>query len=257
MRWRLEPSSPSRPERNRREFRRSRSRSQEGGRRSNLADKDVERRADYHAPDPRKVRNPEGSGQDIRNLDLLPETESVVLPATTLRFMTEASASATLVDTLRPLIKDQTINSRKLVGPYRTKAEMKTDTERKTGNNSDVSLISDFDPDGSPVKEILRSVPGAMSMPDLSESSLPARVPTREEKVPMKPISPKPAVVRQEADLRRQSGLPGPAGNEPVERRILHELQHVSRDGGRAVAIPALRRRTDLDAERSREIRNL
>jgi len=136
--------------------------------------------------------------------------------------MAEASASATLVDTLRPLIKDQTINSRKLVGPYRTKAEMKTDTERKTGNNSDVSLISDFDPDGSPVKEILRSVPGAMSMPDLSESSLPARVPTREEKVPMKPISPKPAVVRQEADLSgASSAAETSASEDDADQRII------------------------------------
>jgi hypothetical protein len=133
--------------------------------------------------------------------------------------MTEASASATLVDTHRPLIKDQTINSRKLVGPYRTKAEMKTDTERKTGNNSDVSLISDFDPDGSPVKEILRSVPGAMSMPDLSEV---AKVPTRDVKAPMKPISPRTAVVRQEADQSgASSAVETSASEDDADQRII------------------------------------
>jgi hypothetical protein len=131
---------------------------------------------------------------DIRNLDVLPETESTTVTGTLQRFPSEANASATLGSTLRQSGHDPTINSRKLVRPYRTKAEMKNDAAAiEAGNMSDVSLISDFDPYESPVKEILKTLPGVMSMPDLSvggTSAFPS-------KAPMKPVPPKTTVVHQ------------------------------------------------------------
>jgi hypothetical protein len=115
--------------------------------------------------------------ETLLNPDVLPTIGSVAI--TTLPKYS-ATASATVTSSTRGKVA---VNSRKLEGPYRTKAEKKAATAavtEKSGNVSEVSLISDFDPEGTPVRSILQG----LELPDLASG----KIRPLTQQAPTKPI---------------------------------------------------------------------
>jgi len=120
--------------------------------------------AKYHAQDPRYGGTEAAAG---KHPIVLPDDVADKPVSSTTTTVPDASAtSSRQVSDKRP----QVVNDRKLEGPYRTKAESKAVPRTVSGNTSEVSLISDFDADSSPVRDIVQSVTGVMGLPDLSSS---------------------------------------------------------------------------------------
>jgi len=140
------------------------------------------RAAHYHAVDPRDEEKSKRSEtaqsgdrfpekEILQNPDVLPTIDSVAI--TTLPKYS-ATASATVTSSTCKVA----VNSRKLEGPYQKTATVAV-TE-KSGNVSEVSLIPDFDPEGTPVRSILQG----LELPDLASGKIRPLL----QQAPTKPI---------------------------------------------------------------------